>query len=280
MGSDHQLDEDDVKLPASSKRIMCWAGIFSGVWLIAAIIIAWSFHCGSHAPVKINEWADYAAGASAPLAFLWLVVAVFLQSRELREQRQELAWTRKEFKHNRSVMQEQANEAKNQAAYILKQTTILEKNETNAEAERIFNDMLENIATRLRQYVSSAWNIVHVVDWDNGQPLGSVLNIRKSMYEGEDDVLVIASTVQVLRTRLRDLSQEDPNPELKALNPYDFQRVYRAVISGSQNIADLPDRFREKAATLELDELKDHMTFIADHAGIKPFEPISQVSKV
>ena len=179
MAISDKADKESVKLPFWSKVILWCAGGFTVAWLVAAGVFAFYAHGTIKVPDKLNEWGDFAAGVFAPIAFVWLVVAVILQSTELREQRKELTLTRKEFKHNRSVMQEQANEAKNQAAYILKQTTILEKNEANAEAERIFNDVLENIATRLRQYVSSAWNIVHVVDWDNGQPLGSVLNIRK-----------------------------------------------------------------------------------------------------
>ncbi|MEP1443259.1 MAG: hypothetical protein ABJK39_09650 [Hyphomicrobiales bacterium] len=48
-------------------------------------------HCRS-----FNELGDFLAGAFAPVAFLWLVAAVFIQSRELAAQRQELKFTRKE----------------------------------------------------------------------------------------------------------------------------------------------------------------------------------------
>ncbi|MGR9271824.1 hypothetical protein [Rhizobium leguminosarum] len=75
-------DEKNINLPASSKATLVGAGIFSAFWLIGAAIIAWQFHCGNHAPIKINEWGDFAAGVSAPLAFVWLVVAVLLQSTE------------------------------------------------------------------------------------------------------------------------------------------------------------------------------------------------------
>ena len=54
-----------------------------------------------------NETGDFLAGFFAPLAFLWLAAAVFIQSRELREQRRELALTRNEFALNRQVETEQ-----------------------------------------------------------------------------------------------------------------------------------------------------------------------------
>jgi hypothetical protein len=40
--------------------------------------------------LTLNNWGDFVAGAFAPLAFLWLVVAVLLQKDELSLQRREL----------------------------------------------------------------------------------------------------------------------------------------------------------------------------------------------
>jgi len=269
-------DDDKVTLPIGSKRIMIGAAVFSLVWLIAASIIAWAFHCGVHAPLKINEWGDYAAGASAPLAFLWLVVAVFLQSRELREQRQELSWTRKEFKENRTVMREQATEAKNQASFIKTQTDILKKSSDNAEAEDIFAANVDLIATRLRQY-TNAWSMVlEEGQGPDGIAHGVVLGIRTKFYGDATDKLVIAKTVQLLRTKIREMKTENPKARLHAQYPYDFQRIYRAVMEATDSIAALPASYQIKARTLELDELKEQLHFLGDHAGVKPFDPISR----
>lgn len=265
--------EEPVKLPATSKRVLIAATIFSGLWLMGSGLIAWTFHCGVHAPIKINEWGDYAAGVSAPIAFIWLVVAVFLQSAELREQRRELALTRGEVKDSRAVMQAQAD-------HMLKQTDLLKANRSDAEHEQVFDDAVERIATRLRQYVSSAWNIYYRADWENKfEPGTKLMQLRAADYKDEDDILVIASTVQALRTDLRSIKTKNPHPELVAEYAYDFQRVYRAVTYGVEKINSLPARYREKASTLELDELKQHMDFIGDRAGVKPFEPVTQVSK-
>jgi hypothetical protein len=53
-------------------------------------------HCRS-----FNELGDFLAGAFAPLAFLWLIVTVLIQAKELKEQRKELVLTRLEYKLNR-----------------------------------------------------------------------------------------------------------------------------------------------------------------------------------
>ncbi len=54
-----------------------------------------------------NAIGDTLAGIFAPLAFIWIVVTVFLQSQELREQRKELELTRAELKLARKAQEEQ-----------------------------------------------------------------------------------------------------------------------------------------------------------------------------
>ncbi len=57
-------------------------------WSITVIWIAlWAIllYCDwkSATEMKFNEWGDFFAGASAPLAFLWLVIGYFQQGEEL-----------------------------------------------------------------------------------------------------------------------------------------------------------------------------------------------------
>lgn len=92
------------------------------LWILVAIVFS-VFHPGTELPEKLSEWGDFASGVFAPIAFAWLVAAVILQSTELREQRKELALTRREFTDNRKVMKEQAKEAKNHAKFNKQQTT-------------------------------------------------------------------------------------------------------------------------------------------------------------
>ncbi|MGN7958930.1 hypothetical protein [Agrobacterium radiobacter] len=275
MSDEHLSNERAITLPVSSKIILCGAGAFSVIWLVGALIVALCFDNGSHAPTKINEWGDFAAGVSAPIAFVWLVVAVVLQSTELREQRRELSLTRDEFKHNRSVMKAQAKEAEKQAKFIEEQTKILGTRQANAEAEDIFSACVALVATRLRQY-TNAWSFILVERYDpNGPTQGSDISLKTKFYEGASDNLVIARTAQMLRTQLREMREKAPRPDLRAEYPYDFQRIYSAVTASAEKISALPPSFQIKAATLELDDLKTQLTFIADHAGIQPFGPIS-----
>lgn len=68
--------------------------------------------------LKPNTFGDFAAGVSAPLAFLWLVIAVVLQGRELKLQRAELTL-------NREVLQLQIEELKSTSEQMRNQTRLL-----------------------------------------------------------------------------------------------------------------------------------------------------------
>lgn len=83
----------------------------------------------------INELGDALAGAFAPLAFLWLAGAVFIQSRELAAQRKELQLARDEARQTREVMREQAAESRASTAFIGEQTEILKKEQRQRERE-------------------------------------------------------------------------------------------------------------------------------------------------
>lgn len=64
---------------------------------------------------NLNLIGDTLAGIFSPLALIWLVAAVLIQSQELKLQRQEIA-------ENRSVMHDQARAAEAQAEFVSLQT--------------------------------------------------------------------------------------------------------------------------------------------------------------
>ena len=49
--------------------------------LVFSVVIC--FHVSDAAAMTLNEWGDFLAGASAPLALLWLVIGYFQHGREL-----------------------------------------------------------------------------------------------------------------------------------------------------------------------------------------------------
>jgi hypothetical protein len=52
------------------------------IWLLLCALFLYN-DWASAAGMKFNEWGDFLAGASAPLAFLWLVIGYFQQGEEL-----------------------------------------------------------------------------------------------------------------------------------------------------------------------------------------------------
>jgi hypothetical protein len=136
----HDVDEGDNERSPAAKLL--FFATLSLVWLAVAIHLGWNAHgpmegdCkGTFSCLTANEWGDFLAGVFAPIAFLWLVATVWIQSDELRAQRKELSLTRAEFKANRVVMSEQAKEAKRQAEFIEMQTQIFSE-EANARKQQ------------------------------------------------------------------------------------------------------------------------------------------------
>jgi len=68
----------------------------------------WSIRIVSFLLASPNEIGDTLAGIAGVLAFLWIIVTVWLQSQELAAQREELALTRREMKEQRVATQEMA----------------------------------------------------------------------------------------------------------------------------------------------------------------------------
>ncbi|MEO1701658.1 MAG: hypothetical protein AAFR71_06345 [Pseudomonadota bacterium] len=94
--------------------------------------------------MRWNEIGDALAGIFAPLAFFWLVIAVFVQSSELKAQREELSLTREEMSLARVIKEEEVKEARQTADFIGKQTDILHREEIK-NAFKFHDEQLEDL---------------------------------------------------------------------------------------------------------------------------------------
>ena len=97
---------------------------------------------------KPNEIGDTLAGISSTIAFVWIVVTVWIQSLELREQRRELKAQRKEF--------EQVNIS------MLQQTKIFE----GEERKRRHNSVFSTMNARLRAMLDALNEEVGQLRWE------------------------------------------------------------------------------------------------------------------
>ncbi|KIC16637.1 hypothetical protein GC1_10355 [Leisingera sp. ANG1] len=89
-----------------------------------------------------NEIGDTFAGVAGVLAFLWIIVTVWLQSQELAEQRKELSATRDELKLTREAHQKQVNILEKQASIY----EIEQKDRAEKRAKDQFDQMLRALA--------------------------------------------------------------------------------------------------------------------------------------
>ena len=74
-----------------------WFGVIvSVVWVGVAVYVLRT----ADPPGKLNEWGDFIAGFSAPLAFFWLVLGYMQQGDELRQSTQALHLQAEELKNS------------------------------------------------------------------------------------------------------------------------------------------------------------------------------------
>lgn len=172
--------DDDGKWPTA-----LWVGVgLSAMWFAILIVYAVSATAdpsqGATEPISRwqkfwrsppNEFGDALAGIFAPLAFLWLVVTVLLQSRELALQREELRSTTQEL--HRSAKQHE------------KQSEIL-----LAQAERQEQMFLQiHFEDRYRSLLLSFYTIgFRTLNWKLGPAPGSGQPVHHFLFDSGDEI--------------------------------------------------------------------------------------------
>ncbi|MGO7868105.1 hypothetical protein AB9E15_02505 [Rhizobium leguminosarum] len=158
--------------------------------------------------ISINELGDALAGAFAPVAFLWLAGAVFIQSKELEAQRQELDETQE-------VMREQVEEMRASTALLREQTDVIKKDQLRKDqeqADRDFEGLCSKILARIREkpHLSVIFQYEMDVEHPDGRTVRGkttsefeiVPDTQKDLFygvEGAQAVTRIAAAVKSLR---------------------------------------------------------------------------------
>ncbi|YBV97394.1 hypothetical protein M1D80_11060 [Phyllobacteriaceae bacterium JZ32] len=142
--------------------------------------------------LDLNEQGDFLAGLFAPVAFLWLAAAVFIQAQELSAQRDELKQTRLEVRQNREVAMAQADEARKTSEYIGKQTELLVEQQVfreQSEAAILLQKKLES----LYRFSSKNMHLLAVITRPNGKAEQYAFNVH---CRGETDIRRFADNLQ------------------------------------------------------------------------------------
>ncbi|HAS6031870.1 hypothetical protein [Vibrio vulnificus] len=101
------------------KKIEIFGSVMTAIWIVCfafLVVIKWD----NAAKMNLNEWGDFLAGITAPVAFLWLIIGYFLQRVELKENTAALVEQREE-------MTKQAQELANQTKHLYESVRIAEQ---------------------------------------------------------------------------------------------------------------------------------------------------------
>lgn len=230
----------------TSELVLHRTKLITFVWGACVISLAFWKVGKQGESLELNEWGDFAAGAFSPIAFVWFIAAVIMQSFELRAQRQELAMTRQEFEQNRKVLTEQA-------AFIKIQSDLMKEEADGLRSEQILGENISLMAYRLRQY-RTAW-LIRKFRRGNEQNMltaGSFISMSEKIYDGLTDEMVIAKTAQALRNVMRKIKTQHGELFFYPEHPWDLQRMLRGVLQGIERIEALPRDYKTKSQALEL----------------------------
>jgi uncharacterized membrane protein YciS (DUF1049 family) len=148
-----------------------------------------------------NAIGDTLAGIFAPLAFIWIVVTVFLQSQELREQRAELSLTRQELKLAREAQEKQLAVMQIQADIFADEKR--QRDEVAADAH--VNELVESLVDEFSKgdFASLRWYFSSKDDAKNYDASGSWFEARGYWPKNvENHELFFAETVSHLNREL------------------------------------------------------------------------------
>lgn len=134
-----------------SSRVIVILGIVGSILFIGAGSAPIFFISYDASGVQnIGNWGQFISGLFAPVAFVWVVIAVVLQGRELELQREELRDTREVLNLQKEEMKRAAEEAR-------EQTRIMTEN-LRAEGERQVYSEVEIILYSLALFIVSNYS--------------------------------------------------------------------------------------------------------------------------
>ena len=201
MGGARLGSEELVKLWSDLPGPAKFAFAATAVWLLGT---AWVIYQKPLAALEANALGDFVAGATAPLAFLWLAMAVILQTKELGLQREEL-------KQSREALEVQAAETRalvKESARSAEIANLTLKQQQHANAEERLHKLLDAIglkivrlADRTTVTVGRSGNYTYVFDTTH--------TLNEARQGGIDDVYALASrALQQFLDRLSSSPQE------------------------------------------------------------------------
>lgn len=220
----------------------------------------WFFH------LPPNAMGDTLAGLLGALTLIWIIASVFHQSKELADQREIMREQKKEFELMVQAQNAQVDAMKAQSDLLNFQRTILEQNRARDNLERSLSMLL----TSLRDLGGLRhWERLVEVNETNAQT-----GIAKTAQEwqlfapgiggGADTDEMLQSSLETLRWF--KLSLETPGKirareGQKSAARSEFEKILPAIDACQQHSADLSDVEKLRLERLELENLREIITW-------------------
>jgi hypothetical protein len=148
-----------------------------------------------------NAIGDTLAGIFAPLAFIWIVVTVFLQSLELAEQRKELALTRIELQLAREAQEAQLKVMQKQADIFDDE----KRRRDQLESGRVLEELLKDCLALIYRTRNISWREPHELD-TSADSFGRTASLHSTaIYKGKLDEHSLMGMAKSLRDRHKSL---------------------------------------------------------------------------
>jgi hypothetical protein len=251
---------------AEDEGVWIWASSLSVVYILFLCFLAYESKTISPRDglgffgfegLSLGELGDFFSGAFAPLAFFWLVIAVVIQSKELKEQREELGLTRE-------IMESQLKESKATVKLIKQQTKV-----TNFEHEQRVNQLnFDTFLSTLEEFKSTVQNHGDDIILYYGRI--PIVLVQESVQK--KDVLTDLTFVQ---NRINTLLQEPASSE----NPsgilgdctilqsheialMEIYRISKSALTGSEVLL---GSHKQEAAKYRFSKYVERLELIAEH---------------
>lgn len=245
---------------------LAWSKAFVAFVALLAVLpnatdAGWEFRLWTFMTSPPNEIGDTLAGIAGALAFLWIIVTVQLQSKELKEQREELEQARGEYAKMAEAQGEQVKLMTAQAEIFTKE----QQQREEARAEQLLNEKLRSFIIRLVESPSKGlcWAFSNDEIDDEFGGFGEIHGVSLSSEKYENQTVDEATIdfrrrLPNLRESLWDLLHQSVDYRLP-VRAGDVRNLIHDLESIVEMEQSLSAPQRERLSRLRIPEIVDHL---------------------
>lgn len=245
---------------------LAWSKAFVAFVVLLAVLPnsaddGWEFRLWTFITSPPNEIGDTLAGIAGALAFLWIIVTVQLQSKELKAQREELELARGEYAKMAEAQGEQVKLMTAQAEIFKKE----QQQREEARAEQLLNEKLRSFIVGLVESPSKGlcWVFSSDTIHDEFGGFGDIHNVSLSSDKYENQTVDEATIdfrrrLPHIRESLWDLLHQSADYRLpdRAEDIQNLAHDLESILAMEQNLS-APQK--ERLSRLRIPEIVDQL---------------------